>query len=74
MIFQKLNAVKNPKIENNGIPQVYYYGCFLKYDAIAMTLFEGSIDDRYKIERKARRKFTDTTILSIFLQTVWNMR
>lgn len=71
IIFEKLKAINNPKIENSGIPQVYYHGWFLNYDAIAMTLFEGSVNDRYEIERKAGRKFTDTTILSIFLQAVY---
>lgn len=70
MIFEELKAVNNPKIENSGIPEVFYYGWFLNYDAIAMTLFEGSVNDRYEIERKAGKKFTDTTILSIFLQAV----
>lgn len=70
MIFEELKAVKNPAIEKSGIPTVFYYGWFLDYDAIVMTLFEGSVNDRYEIERKAGRKFTDTTILSIFKQAV----
>lgn len=70
MVFKQLNAVHNSKIENIGIPSVYWHGSFLSYEAIATTLFEGSVNDRYEEERKAGRKFTDTTILSIFLHAV----
>lgn len=73
MIFEALNAVNNPNIEKSGIPQVYYYGPFLQYDAIAMTLFHGSLKDRYEKERIGGRNLTDTTILSIFLQAVWGI-
>lgn len=68
MIFEALNATKNLEIENHGIPRIYYYGEFLgKYYAIAMTLFDGDLDNRYEKEQK---HLTTITILSIFKQAV----
>lgn len=71
-IFNALNATKNLEIEKHGIPRVYYNGPFLKhYNAIAMTLFDGTIGDRYKREQEHGRSLPDLTVLSIFLQAVW---
>lgn len=72
VIFNALNATKNLKIEKHGIPRVYYNGRFLKYyHAIAMTLFDGTVADRYKTEKINGRSLPNLTILSIFMQAVW---
>lgn len=47
-VFTALNATKDPKIENYGIPRVYYHGdIFGTHNAIVMTLFTETLYDRY---------------------------
>lgn len=52
--FKALNAINNPKIENYGIPNVYFHGVWVGYPywGIAMTLFDGNLEDRYNTEKK----------------------
>lgn len=67
-IFKALNAVENPKIENYGIPNVYYYGPINGgYHAIAMTLFDESVEDRYAVQNE---QFSDLSILLILKRAV----
>lgn len=67
-VLKALNAIENPQIEDHGIPKIYYHGQILEvYSAIAMTLFDGSLESRFNQEKK---HFTDLTILTIFKQAV----
>lgn len=68
-IFKALNATEYPNIEDIGIARVFYYGKVLggDYNAIAMTLFEETLENRFKIQAK---HFSDLSILMIFVQTV----
>ncbi|XP_031639386.1 casein kinase I-like [Contarinia nasturtii] len=69
IVYQALNAMDDPQIEDRKIPRVYYYGQFLvDYFAIAMTLFDGSLSDFYGKRHKTH--ISDNDILYIFLQTV----
>lgn len=73
-IFNALNATDNLEIEKHGIPRVYYNGPFLKhYHAIVMTLFDGTVADRYEKERANGQSLSDLVILSIFMQAVRTM-
>lgn len=67
-IYKILNATKDKKIERFGIPRIYYHGKVLsKYNIIAMTLFEGTLGDRTKIQEK---HLSNLGILQIFKRTV----
>lgn len=68
MILQALNATEDSEIEDKGIPKIYYQAKILKvYYAIAMTLFEGSVFDRFKAQN---RYMSYTSILLIFREAV----
>lgn len=67
-IFETLNAISHTNAESHGIPQVYYRGIvFGKYKAIAMSLFEETVEHRFD---KMKKPFTDFTVLQIFMQAV----
>lgn len=67
-IFETLNATKDEKVERFGIARIYYHGQILgKYNIIAMTLFDGTLGDRDKIQEK---HLSDLGILQIFKRTV----
>lgn len=67
-IFEALNAVENPNIEKLGIPNVYYYGPIIgRYYAIAMTLCDETIEDRYKEQGE---QLSDLSILLILKRAV----
>lgn len=66
-IFQALNATENPDIEKQGILRVFYYGPFLNHHAIAMTLCEGTLADRYK---RQNEPLSYLSVLLIFRRTV----
>ncbi|XP_031624043.1 casein kinase I-like [Contarinia nasturtii] len=67
-IYHALNATEDLNIESRGIPKVYYYGPFLeKYHAIAITLFDGTLRDRFKLQNG---HLSDFSILLIFKQAV----
>lgn len=69
-IFEALNATRDPNIEQHDIPRVYYHGKFLNnYNAIAMTLFDETLHDRYLAQNKS---LSDLSILMIFKQAVNN--
>lgn len=59
---------KNPKIEEKGIPRIYYIGPFLeKYDAVVMTLFDGDLERRWK---KQKGQISDSSLLMVFKRSV----
>lgn len=63
-----LNATEDSEIEKKGIPRIYYHGSILgKYFAIAMTLFDETLDACFKHQNK---HFSETTFLLIFKQAV----
>lgn len=67
-IYRALGALDNPRIEAEGIPRVFFHGLVLeKYHAIAMTLFEGTLEDRYKQQNKHLERMS---ILLIFKRLV----
>lgn len=67
-VLKVLNATNNPTIENQGIPRVYFHGPFLKvYNTIVMTLFDGTLEDRYEHHRE---QLTYSNILTIFKRAV----
>lgn len=67
-IFEALNAIDDPNAESHGIPQVYYRGLvFGKYNAIAMSLFEETVEHRWTVMKKP---FSDFSVLQIFKQAV----
>lgn len=66
-----MNATKNNDIEQIGLPRIYYTGPILKnYNAIAMTLFDGTLENYFK-QHKSAGKLPDSSILEIFRQTVF---
>lgn len=70
-MFAALNATKNHDIEQIGIPRIYYSGIILReYDAIVMTLFDGTLENYFK-QHNISGKLPDSSILDIFSQTVW---
>lgn len=70
-VYKALNATKNPAIEQIGIAKVYYAGPILAvYDAIALTLFDGTLENYYNLNKQSG-KLPDLTMLEIFGQTVW---
>lgn len=67
-IFTALNATKDPNIEKHGIPKVYYHGLIIGgYHVIAMTLCDGSVEDRYA---ENNEQFSDLSILLILKRAV----
>lgn len=68
-IFLALNATNDPKIERHRVPRIFYFGNVLgNYGAIAMTLFDETLEDRYK--RQNEQPFDVFTVLVIFKQAV----
>lgn len=69
-VFEALNAIRDPYIEQHDIPKIHYHGKILdKYDAIAMTLFDETLQARYMAQNKS---LSDLSILMIFKQAVIN--
>lgn len=67
-IYKALKATENLNMEPHVVPNIYYNGPILdKYYAIAMTLFDGNLLDRYDQQKK---KLSDFSILMIFKQAV----
>lgn len=67
-IFQALNATNDLDIEKKGIARVFYAGPILqKYNAIVMSLFEETLEDRYELQNE---HISDLSILLIFKRTV----
>lgn len=70
-IFEALKATEDFDITMHRIPRVYYHGrIFIKYFAIAMTLFEETLEDRFEHFKCKDRRFSEPTILLIFKQAV----
>lgn len=69
--LEALNATTDPDIEEHGIPRIYYHGQFLHlYNAIAMTLFDESLNDVYDRHKTRGEKISELAILLIFKQAV----
>lgn len=71
-IFKALKATENLDMEPHEVPRVFYHGPILgKYlsniFAIAMTLFDGNLLDRYFQQSE---KLSDFSVLKIFKQAV----
>lgn len=66
--LKALNAIDDPNIEKHDIPRVYYHGLiFNRFPAIAMTLFDGSLNDLYE---RYKGNISESQILFIFKQAV----
>lgn len=60
--------MKYMNIEKEDIPHVYYYGLISNlYPVIAMSLFDGSLNDLYE---RCKGDISDLQILEIFKQAV----
>lgn len=67
-IYERLGAMNDTTIENRGIPKIYYTGKILTdYFCIIMTLFEGTLKDRFEYQNK---HFQNITILLMFKRLV----
>lgn len=66
-IFNALYAIENPMIEAFGIPNVYYYGPIGRYHAIAMTLCDETIEERFAEQDE---QISDLSILLILKRAV----
>ncbi|XP_031639238.1 probable casein kinase I homolog ECU03_0910, partial [Contarinia nasturtii] len=67
-VYLALNATRNPKIEEKGIPNLYANGEMFRCDPyIAMTLFEESLHSRWEFQNKT---FEIYSTLYVFLQSV----
>lgn len=67
-IYERLGAMTDTTIEDKGIPKVYYHGkIFIDYFCIIMTLFDGTLKDRFDYQNKY---FENVTILLIFKRLV----
>lgn len=63
-----LNATDNRNIEKYDIPRCYYQGKVLdQYLTIAVSLFDGTLDDLYK---QHKGNISELQILDIFKQAV----
>lgn len=68
-VYEALNG-KDADAESYGIPKVYYHGNVFRvstYNAIAMSLFEETVEQRYT---NNPTPFSDFSILVIFKQAV----
>lgn len=66
--FKALDAMKDSNIEKTEIPYVHYHGLiFDTYPIIAMTLFDGSLNDLYE---RYKKDISDLQLLAIFKQAV----
>lgn len=65
-IFEKLDAVKDKKCEEYGIPFVYFYGIVDKYEVFIMTLLDANIESLYEHCEKEGRMIPIKTQLEIF--------
>lgn len=69
--FEALNATVDEHIETHGIPRIYFSGPFRKrYHAIAMTLLDGSLEDRMKKQKQEGKKISELSLLLIFRRAV----
>lgn len=66
--LKALDAMKDLNIEKKEIPHVYYHGLiFHIHPVIAMTLFDGSLNDLYE---RYKNDISDLQLLDIFKQAV----
>lgn len=70
-ILEALNATGDENIEEHRIPRIYYHGRFRRHHyAIAMTLFDGTVDERFKQQKRSEKTISDISILLIFREAV----
>lgn len=69
-VFEALNATADPDIESHGIARIFFSGKFMYYNAIAMTLFDETLDDRIRKQAKQKKKISELSILLIFKRAV----
>lgn len=73
-IFDALKPTPNENIIKYKIPTVYYSGPFLRFfNCIAMTLFDGCLEHRIKLQKKKRQTVSELSVLIIFKQAVRNI-
>lgn len=69
-VYNALNA-NDPATESNRIPRIYYAGTVLsEFAGIAMSLFQGTLNDRYLTYKHQNRHLPNFSILMIFKQAV----
>lgn len=71
-MYKALNATDDPNIEEKGIPRVFCYGSFESWAKeqvhfIAMTLFDGTLEARFKQQEK---NISDLSLSLIFRRSV----
>lgn len=67
-VLYVLNGIENSNIEVHGIPRVFFSGTFMNcYFVIGMTLFDETLDDRWK---KQKKNISELSILLIFRRAV----
>lgn len=69
-ICKVLNAIGNLRVQHHGIPAVYYYGRIFQFYGIAMSLFEGNLENYYRRAYYQQKNISYSELLSIFKQTV----
>lgn len=73
--FEALNATVDKDIETHGIPKVYFSGRFMyRYHAIAMSLFDGTLEDRKRKLKKENKQISELSLLLIFRRAVRKCR
>lgn len=69
--LKALNAMDTFDMKDHKIPKIFYNGKILgQYDTIAMSLFDGTLQDRYLHQKRQDLKLSDFSILMIFKQAV----
>lgn len=59
------------KIECDGILPVHYHGQILnKYFTIAFSLFDETLDDRFKTQEKNNKKLTELDIMLLYRRAI----
>lgn len=71
-IYKALNATDDPYIERKGIPKVFCHGSFISWTNekvyfIAMTLFDGDLEARLRLQRG---NISDLSLSLIFRRSV----
>lgn len=65
------NRPGESKIIDNGILPVHYHGQFLnEYFAIAMTLFDETLQDRFKIQIENNKKINELDIMLLYKRAI----
>lgn len=65
--YTALNATLDENIEKKGIPKIFWNGRIFRHYGIAMTLFEETLYNRFKLQNK---KISELSTLLIFKRAV----